>query len=47
MIRRVLDGVGADTVVTFGADGMTGHPDHVAVGRWATAASRRDRADEP
>jgi len=39
MVRRVLDDVGADTVVTFGADGMTGHPDHIAVGRWATAAA--------
>jgi LmbE family N-acetylglucosaminyl deacetylase len=38
MVRQVLDDVGADTVVTFGTDGMTGHPDHIAVGRWATAA---------
>jgi len=38
MVRRVLDDIGADTVVTFGPDGMTGHPDHVAVGRWAAAA---------
>lgn len=30
-----------DTVLTFGPDGMTGHPDHVAVGRWATEAVRR------
>jgi LmbE family N-acetylglucosaminyl deacetylase len=27
-----------DTVVTFGPDGMTGHPDHQALWRWATAA---------
>ena len=27
-----------DTVVTFGPDGLTGHPDHQAVWRWATAA---------
>ena len=43
-IGRILDDVGADTVVTFGPDGMTGHPDHVAVGRWAAdavAATRR------
>jgi LmbE family N-acetylglucosaminyl deacetylase len=39
MIAHVLDDVGADTVVTFGADGMTGHPDHIAVGRWATSAA--------
>jgi LmbE family N-acetylglucosaminyl deacetylase len=27
-----------DTVLTFGPDGMTGHDDHKAVCRWATAA---------
>jgi LmbE family N-acetylglucosaminyl deacetylase len=43
MIRQVLDDVGADTVVTFGADGMTGHPDHIAVGRWATSAATAAR----
>jgi LmbE family N-acetylglucosaminyl deacetylase len=32
-----------DAVVTFGPDGITGHPDHVAVSRWATATT----ADRP
>lgn len=27
-----------DTVVTFGPDGLTGHPDHQAVSRWVSAA---------
>ena len=27
-----------DLVVTFGPDGMTGHPDHRAVSRWTTRA---------
>jgi LmbE family N-acetylglucosaminyl deacetylase len=27
-----------DTVLTFGPDGQTGHPDHISAGRWATAA---------
>lgn len=27
-----------DTIVTFGDDGVTGHPDHIAVGRWARRA---------
>lgn len=27
-----------DTVMTFGPDGMTGHPDHVAVSAWALRA---------
>jgi LmbE family N-acetylglucosaminyl deacetylase len=35
----VIDELDADTVVTFGPDGMTGHPDHVTIGRWATAAA--------
>lgn len=29
----------ADTVVTFGPDGITGHDDHAAVSRWTTAAT--------
>ena len=27
-----------DTVLTFGPDGATGHPDHIAVCRWTTSA---------
>lgn len=27
-----------DYIVTFGPDGITGHPDHVAVSRWVTTA---------
>ena len=27
-----------DVIVTFGPDGMTGHPDHLAVSRWTTDA---------
>lgn len=40
-VRRVADvmaEVQPDTVLTFGPDGMTGHLDHKAVSRWATAA---------
>ena len=29
------------SIVTFGPDGVTGHPDHRAVGRWATDAWAR------
>lgn len=36
---EIIDTVGADTVVTFGPDGMTGHPDHIQVGEWATTAA--------
>jgi LmbE family N-acetylglucosaminyl deacetylase len=31
-----------DSILTFGPDGMTGHPDHQAVSRWAGLASRAD-----
>ena len=34
LIRRVRPA----TIVTFGPDGMTGHPDHQAVSAWTTAA---------
>jgi LmbE family N-acetylglucosaminyl deacetylase len=44
-IAAILTDVGAHTVVTFGADGMTGHPDHVSVGHWATRAARHAGVD--
>ena len=37
-IARLIRDLAADTVVTFGPDGMTGHPDHRAVSRWTTQA---------
>jgi LmbE family N-acetylglucosaminyl deacetylase len=37
-LRQLITEVAPDTLVTFGPDGMTGHPDHRAVSRWATAA---------
>jgi LmbE family N-acetylglucosaminyl deacetylase len=37
-IAAILTEVQADTVLTFGADGMTGHPDHTAVSAWCDAA---------
>jgi LmbE family N-acetylglucosaminyl deacetylase len=39
LVRSIIETVNADTVVTFAPDGMTGHPDHVAVGRWGTVAA--------
>jgi LmbE family N-acetylglucosaminyl deacetylase len=35
---ELLDEVRPDTILTFGPDGQTFHPDHVAVHRWVTAA---------
>jgi LmbE family N-acetylglucosaminyl deacetylase len=40
-LSEVIDDVGPDTVLTFGPDGITGHPDHQAVSAWATAAFAR------
>ena len=37
----VIEEVRPDVVVTFGPDGVTGHPDHVAIGRATTEAWRR------
>jgi LmbE family N-acetylglucosaminyl deacetylase len=34
----IIGEVQPDTILTFGPDGLTGHPDHRAVGRWATEA---------
>lgn len=36
--ERIADDVQPDTILTFGPDGQTGHPDHLAVHRWAGAA---------
>lgn len=40
-LSAIIDQVRPDTVVTFGPDGYTGHPDHQAVSRWACRAFRR------
>jgi LmbE family N-acetylglucosaminyl deacetylase len=37
-IRAIAEQVQPDTVLTFGPDGSTWHPDHIAVSRWATKA---------
>jgi LmbE family N-acetylglucosaminyl deacetylase len=37
-IRAIAQEVQPDTVLTFGPDGGTWHPDHIAVSAWATAA---------
>jgi LmbE family N-acetylglucosaminyl deacetylase len=42
-VGELLDEVAPDTVLTFAADGMTFHPDHVAVHRWVTEAWERHR----
>lgn len=37
----IMEQVVPDTVLTFGPDGITGHPDHQAVSAWVTAAFER------
>ena len=40
VVAELIAEVGPDTILTFGPDGMTGHPDHQAVSAWTTAAWR-------
>lgn len=40
-LSTVIDRVRPDTVLTFGPDGITGHPDHRTVSTWTTAAFQR------
>ena len=37
-VLRLLRRVQPDTILTFGPDGMTGHPDHIAVSGWVQRA---------
>jgi LmbE family N-acetylglucosaminyl deacetylase len=37
-LAELIRSVAPDIIATFGPDGMTGHPDHKAVSRWATSA---------
>ena len=37
-IAAIIEDVQPESVLTFGVDGMTGHPDHIAVHRWTTDA---------
>src|SRR5215207_2004169 len=41
LIGALLDDVEPDTILTFGPDGITFHPDHIAVSRWVTSAWER------
>ncbi len=44
-ITQIIHTVRPDTIVTFGPDGMTGHPDHSTVSAWTTAAWREQRPE--
>jgi LmbE family N-acetylglucosaminyl deacetylase len=38
-LRTVIRAFRPNTILTFGPDGYTGHPDHQAVSRWVTAVA--------
>lgn len=40
-LAAIVDRVRPDTVITFGPDGMTGHPDHATISAWTAAAVDR------
>ena len=40
-IEEFIRNFSPDVVVTYGEDGVTGHPDHIAVGGWVTKAFHR------
>ena len=40
-VGRLIDIVSPDTILTFGPDGVTFHPDHMAVHHWVTEAWER------
>ena len=44
-LTELVEWIAPDTVLTFGPDGMTGHPDHRAVSAWTDLAL--GRADVP
>ncbi len=40
-ILQVVRQVDPHVMLTFGPDGLSGHPDHIAIGRWASEAFHR------
>jgi LmbE family N-acetylglucosaminyl deacetylase len=43
-LATIIEEIAPDTVLTFGPDGMTGHPDHRTVAAWTRQALRRTAA---
>lgn len=35
ILKKIPRDIKIDTILTFGPDGLTGHPDHIAVSHWA------------
>jgi len=47
LVSQLLGELDPDVVITFGPDGFSGHPDHVAVGAAVTAACYTRRSSSP
>lgn len=43
-VANIMKELQPEVVITFGEDGITGHPDHIAIGRATTAACNRLKA---
>jgi LmbE family N-acetylglucosaminyl deacetylase len=41
LVADLIEEVAPDTIVTFGPEGMTGHPDHRTISSWVTDARQR------
>jgi LmbE family N-acetylglucosaminyl deacetylase len=44
-VAEIMAEAAPDTVLTFGPDGQTGHPDHICASQWTTAAFARVARD--
>lgn len=44
-IAATLQQIKPDTIISFGADGITGHPDHQAVYRWTKLATTQTKSE--
>jgi LmbE family N-acetylglucosaminyl deacetylase len=40
-VEALMNDIRPATVLTFGPDGQTGHPDHIAISQWTTEAFKR------
>ena len=47
LVSELLSEIDPDVVITFGPDGFSGHPDHIAVGAAVTAACYEMRSAKP
>lgn len=41
LVENCINDCEPDTIMTFGPEGMTGHPDHKTVSEWATSVGKR------